>query len=680
MTRIPATNLDRADFGAWRDGLSVELGNFSDLAARSWAEVRLIEIFPGVRLGDAVLILPFDWMPRGPSQRASARTVDPAKAGIPEDPKIAAARDESIRRALLALWLPHATLTGIRQSKPNTWLLNARVLFDVARWQLKHRPSADGSVFSHLTLSDVLTGLLPGIGGSERRRADVRTLLRSLIDAGQRGLLTDWPKIYADDPVVGSERETSHKNAPPIVRLEKKEAQSWQPFSDEFVTAMISRAMWFQRHLAKPLLECWTGLRAIAAEEEAAGRSTSHPSVVKRRAEYLRGFGWTDEQGVQIAELPFDLTKTVNGETRASREWPPYEPKVVFRLVTTLQALNLAMIAFCTGGRSGELGDARDLPRSPGVPRLISRTFKLIGDVGGEERDWPLHPAALRAYDIQCILARLVRAQGTDHLWVMTNMPGLGGPLLNLTEPLVAAVEHLGLTELAKPDRAHAHRWRHTVARLVALSVVGAPQVLLDLFGHRDLDMTLRYMLSDPDVVEDATKVARETALVLAEEAIAETLEGTVSGPAAEPLRQGLRGLGMRRGETAFGSVSLRETAEILTFNSRHWELVRPGVLCTKTLGEFGPCTRGRGAPDPGGCRTDCDHRLELGRAKRACKQALEALLAELAAAEQAGESMLSASLEGQILAQLKRWDEVRERVLTSNPAARRIWEGRGRE
>ena len=28
---------------------------------------------------------------------------------------IAAARDESVRRALLALWLPHATLTGVRQ-------------------------------------------------------------------------------------------------------------------------------------------------------------------------------------------------------------------------------------------------------------------------------------------------------------------------------------------------------------------------------------------------------------------------------------------------------------------------------------------------------------------------------------------------------------------------------------
>lgn len=680
MTHTPVSETALADIDEWRDAMPAALGNFSELAARPWSEVRSIEIFPGVRLGDDVLVLPYGWMPQGPTQRASNRTVDPAKAGVPTDPKVAAVRDESIRRALLALWLPHATLTGVRQSKPNTWLSGARVLFDIARWQMEHRPSADGSVFSHLTLSDVLTALLPDIGVRERQRAGIRALLRSLIDAGQRGLLSDWPKIYAEGSAGGSQIETSHKHAGPMVRIEKKEAQSWQPFSDEFVTEMISRAMWFQQHLAKPLLECWVGLRAISAEEDEAGRSTSDPRVTKRREAYLRDFVWTDATGSKMTKLPFPLMRTVAGVTSLSRDWPPDEARVVHRLVTTLQALNLAVIAFCTAARSGEIGDARDLPHCPGVPRLISRTFKLIRDVGGQERDWPLHPAAERAYDIQCALARLVRPEGTDHLWVMTKMPGLGDPLLNLTEPLVAAADHFGLTELAKPDRAHAHRWRHTVARLVALSVIGAPQVLLDLFGHRDLDMTLRYMLSDPDVIEDATRVARETAFVLAETAIAETLEGTTSGPAAGQLLQGLSGLGMRRGETAFDSASLRETAEILTFNSRHWELVRPGVLCTKTLGEFGPCTRGRGAPDPGSCRTDCDHRLELGRAKRTCEQALEALLAELAAAERDGAGMLSASLEGQILAQLKRWDEVRERIVSRDPVARRIWEGHTHE
>jgi integrase len=679
MTRIPATEALPAGMDEWRDGMAVAIGNYSTLAARPWEEIRGIEIFPGSRLGDPLLVIPRDWMPRGTAQRESARTLDPSKAGAPDDPKQAAVRDESIRRALLALWLPHATLTGVRQSKPNTWLRKAWVLFDLAKWQLEHRPSPDGSVFSHLTLGDLLTGLLPAIRAGDRKRADIQMLLRSLIDAGQRGLLSDWPKIYAEGsptPAV----EKSHKNAAPLVRAEKKEAQNWQPFTDEFVTEIITRALWFQRNLATPLLECWVGLRAITADAEAAGTSTSHPYVTRKRETFLQEFAWLDGAGNAIGELPFDLMRTVDGEERLGKDWPPDEAKVVYRLVTTLQALNLAVIAFCTAARSSELGDAKDAPSAPGAPRLVSRTFKLVREIGGQERDWPLHPAGQRAFEIQCRLARLVRPAGTDHLWVMTQGGEIGGPLLNLTEPLVAAVEHLGLTDLAKPDRAHAHRWRHTVARLVALSVIGAPQVLLDLFGHRDLDMTLRYMLSDPDVVEDATKVARETAFALAETAIAQTLEGETSGPAAEPLRQGLAGLGMRRGEITFDSASLRETAEVLTFNSRHWELVRPGVLCTKTLGEFGPCTRGRGAPDPGSCRTTCDHRLELARAKDQCGKALEALLAELAEANRDGAGMLSASLEGQILSQLTRWDEVRERFVGTDPVARRIWEGRKRE
>jgi hypothetical protein len=196
----------------------------------------------------------------------------------------------------------------------------------------------------------------------------------------------------------------------------------------------------------------------------------------------------------------------------------------------------------------------------------------------------------------------------------------LGQPLLNLTEPMVQAVEHLGLSKLTGKDRAHVHRWRHTVARLVALSVVGAPQVLLDLFGHRDLDMTLRYMLSDPRIIEEAMKVAKETSYVMAEEALAETIQGEAGGAAAEPLRAGLAAAGMRRGEGVFETSTLRKTAEILTFNGRYWSLVRPGVICTKGLGQYGPCTKERGAPDPGACRTTYDHRLETSRSKLSCE------------------------------------------------------------
>jgi hypothetical protein len=177
-------------------------------------------------------------------------------------------------------------------------------------------------------------------------------------------------------------------------------------------------------------------------------------------------------------------------------------------------------------------------------------------------------------------------------------------------------------------------------------------------------------------IVDDAMKVAKETTFVMAEEAIAETMDGEVSGPAAAKLREGLSAFGMRRGETEFDTKTLREATETLTFNGAYWSLVRPGVICTKGLGEYGPCTKSHRAPDPGACRTTCGHRLETSRAKQNCEDALRALAKERANAASDGAEPLLAHIDGQILAQLKRWDDVRERVLSAHPDIRSLWEG----
>lgn len=42
----------------------------------------------------------------------------------------------------------------------------------------------------------------------------------------------------------------------------------------------------------------------------------------------------------------------------------------------------------------------------------------------------------------------------------------------------------------------------------------------MDLFGHRDLEVTLQYMLSDPAIAKDVKKVATEIAHAIAEEAL----------------------------------------------------------------------------------------------------------------------------------------------------------------
>jgi hypothetical protein len=278
---------------------------------------------------------------------------------------------------------------------------------------------------------------------------------------------------------------------------------------------------------------------------------------------------------------------------------------------------------------------------------------------------------------VQERLASVIRPPGADHLWVQFNESidqPRGGRLANMTEPLVSATEFLGLDELAQ-GRAHSHRWRHTVARIIAITVTGAPKVLLDLFGHRDLDMTLHYMLSDPDIASEAMQFAAEASFAMAEQAIREVISRTAGGPAASALYSGLDNLSHERGLAALGAEEIRETARTLTFDGKFWIGVSPGILCTKTLGQFGPCTRGRGEPNSATCRPNCDHRLELALAKTDCRRKVSQMIDDHIACERDGLTMRMENLEGMIVAELLRWDDVRQDILAGSDQARAIWE-----
>ncbi|NMG38533.1 hypothetical protein GRZ55_04655 [Chelativorans sp. ZYF759] len=166
--------------------------------------------------------------------------------------------------------------------------------------------------------------------------------------------------------------------------------------------------------------------------------------------------------------------------------------------------------------------------------------------------------------------------------------------------------------------------------------------------------------------------VAAEASIVLAETGIQEVLEGRAGGPAAAPLKRGLDGMAMRRGIEVLGTEDVREAAEILTANGVYWRRVRPGIICTKAPGQYGPCTKGRGTPDKGACRTSCVARLELELAKAQCREELLMHIDEYT--RYADHPMKSARLQGQILANLHRWQDIREEVIANSDIARQIW------
>jgi len=659
----------------WRDALMSQLGNYDELAARPWDHLRRIEFLPGCRLDAPVLTIPAEWMAAGTLRRDSARQVVPAKAGVPSDPVQAAVRDESIRRALLALFLPRIMGNGIRESRYSTWKARAGTLLRMAAWQLENCPSEDGSVFSQFTVANVLTGLYPTMEATPRMKADCQIVLDSLIDAGERGIVSDWPQFFRHrhDGAGTHALERSRRGEELPARLQLIPARQYQHFSDAFVGAFVERALWFQENLGDQIMDLWVQDREIRKEFAKLGRNSAWPDVVAARAENLRKFEWKDATGAALFEIKYAILQHDGKEDRLTQTWPPKSIKSFRRVIGLLQGCNFGVVNLCTGARSSEILAADDTPLGQSEGRYHSITFKMVDEVSGKPRDWPLHPAAVRAMRLQHRIAEAFRPEGDRHLWVALQ-GDKGTRLTSASATFERAIAQLGLGHLLDDRNAHMHRWRHSVARLVALAVVGAPQVLLDLFGHRDLEMTLHYMLSSPDIAQEAMKVAKETTYAMVQDSVVETVREEAGGRAAQALRQGLSRT-MRRGENAMDSATLRETAEILTHSGRYWSLVRPGVICTKGLGEYGPCTAGRGAPDPGSCRTSCDKRLEMAMARAQCEQALDALVAERASAASDGLEMLIANLDGQILAELKRWDDVRDRMLASHPAVRAIWE-----
>jgi hypothetical protein len=663
------------DREAWRDALMAQLGNYDELAARPWDELRRIEFLPGCRLDAPVLTIPAEWMAAGTLRRDSSRQIVPAKAGVPADPDQAAVRDESIRRGLLALFLPRIMGNGVRESGYSTWKARAGTLLRMAAWQLENCPSADGNVFSQFTVVNVLTGLYPAMEATPRMKADCQIVLDSLIDAGERGLVSDWPQFFRHrkDGAGTHALERSRRGEELPARLQLAPVRQYLHFSDTFVGAFVERALWFQENLGDQVMDLWTLDRDVCGEFAKLGHGSNWPDVVAARAENLRKFEWTDVTGARLTELKYPILQHDGEDNGLTTAWPPASMKSFRRVIGLLQGCNFGVVNLCTGARSSELLAADDTPLGEAEGRYHSVTFKMVDEVSGKPRDWPLHPVAVRAMRLQHRIAEAFRPEGERHLWVALQ-GDRGTRLTSASSTFERAVDQLGLGHLLDDRNAHMHRWRHTVARLVALAVVGAPQVLLDLFGHRDLEMTLHYMLSSPNIAQEAMQVAKETTYAMVQDAVAETVRDEAGGPAAQALREGLSRT-MRRGEDVLDSTTLRETAEILTHGGRNWALVRPGVICTKGLGEYGPCTAGRGAPDPGSCRTSCDKRLELAMARTQCEQALFALVAERASAFSDGLEMLVANLDGQILAELKRWDDVRGRVLAAHPEVRAIWE-----
>ena len=525
----------------------------------------------------------------------------------------------------------------------------------------------------------------------------IRALCNIIRNLYMRGLLAEELRPRKQD-VAASEPD---RRLDKVASIPPDESRQYQPLPDEFTGECGRRVLWMVQELGPPLLDCFEA--CINVQLPAPNPSARYKRVTpgsrtcgseralrsKLLGDVVRAWTWRRPDGEEIRAIPFDLnlrTRVGFGRSEGPMveefSWPPRTWGDVVQLVGLLQACHAWMLFLGSGPRvSTVLSYNTDcLISSPNGWRLLGVEYKQPGLFGaGRQRDWPLAPVLVAAVKQQIRLARLVKDRGliesgrrfkTNNLWVqMTDksaVKGMGGDFTHMNSAFATMVKVFGLKSLLGPGNArlHTHRFRKTLARIVALALTTGQTILMDCFGHDDPDMTLGYMLSDRAIVSDAMRVQRELVILLAKDAI-DASEG-LGGSAGEVVRKAKREFLRVKGRSKLSLEDAYELADQLTLGGREWVYVMEGVICTLSQFDAGPCgAKKKLRRDPMNCQAGCSHQLIQAHYKNRTDDMVAYLLTQLERAMADKAEMLIASLAGQLRNHLYRWRDVYEKWIS---------------
>lgn len=511
-------------------------------------------------------------------------------------------------------------------------------------------------------------GVLAQFRPEKKKRFD--TEIARLRQLHAEGLWNDAPRT--GQPI---EFERSRLKDAAVVRTPGR-SKPFEPLPDEFVAEAGWRALWIMDHLGPAAAKCATEVTRRIAELPVY--DNIHTKFVHRSRvalKTLREFEWVDGNEVPITKLPFDLKLGV-----ANIAWPPRGVRTLRKIMAMSQMAHLFIFLLSTGARIGEVLSLK--PGALSIDRLSceGRTYKLVFAAEGELREWPLPEVGARCLESQESL-RLAMAElpsinkhdrvvSHDGLWIRA----LGNEIYSgSNEMLKQWAASLDLNIDLGHRSLHAHRFRKTIARLVALCLVGAPKILMDLFGHRTIAMTLHYILADPQIRAEAQEIARAQTVMLAKDAIEDSLNN--GGPAAQRLAAAEERARVRLGGE-FKAKDLTDLAEMLTLNGTAWQLVRPGVICTKIASEVGPCSKRGGSPETSKCRSNCDHRLEQGFLRDEVNRTIEEAVRNYHIAASSDDPIMMEDWSGQIFANLRRFSEL-EKKWMKDPTVLQLMQSR---
>ncbi|NTX20235.1 hypothetical protein [Burkholderia cepacia] len=554
---------------------------------------------------------------------------------------------------------------------------------------LLSEPALSNALLSDLTLDD----LAPLTPGTHQR---VLKECRRMEMLGELGLWWDIPSV--------SDRSLAKVMTGPALQSTRPSPKDpHQPLPDEYVAEMGSRGLWLIHDLAPNLFRIGETMLEIWRETDKAHWVPLTVRDARRSAvrEFLATFEWRDSEGRPFEKPPFPLVLPKQKgfgviEATEGLRWPPRTYLDIMGLLGTVQSAHLFVAFLSMGGRRSEILSLERtcvVYATDGRPYATGRTFKLVERYGGEMRDWPLPDVAVAALEQQVRLVALAERVGhltpprraksdaglqdRPHLWAQISAsPQTSDPtqrLEHIGKALISYARALNMDIAPGGQTLRSHRFRKTLARLVALALTQAPRLLMEIFGHKSIEMTLYYILTDNNIRAEIETVSRELRVMRAKEVVEKMVEadltgtedlGGYGGPAATAIHNAIRThreQQHRRGAN-WEISKATELAELLTLQGKAWEQVRPGVICTKFPGESGPCNKSKGRPEPSKCRSDCGHRLEEAFLREDINGAIHDSLAAYEQAIADDESLTAAHWAAQIRAHVPRFRDLQKK------------------
>lgn len=647
---------------AFQAGLNKQnLRELSDSALRSYRITAPSEDAPlGSAVGDDCWIWPHTQVPRTKSGRSVPFS------GLSAFPILGM----SIRRYILAqLLFPRVKYLDIAGLKKRADYLSriARII---------------GTKLGDMTLAEVspeefVEAFNIAMAGAPSLRVSVATYVSEMhfhdlqgtiqdsfrqITARSVNFLTEIDGALPDRPTT-SQEDAYGKYLPLPDKYVAEAGRIWSFYIDEILPnleAIFQHIPTIEQAANKPRAKVWGGRGGHL-----------DPSTAKRRRSkawqaVLKKHKWRSASGQLIESLPFN----------SDQEFLPRSQNAVFSFWSVVQGSLAQLLLLLTGARLSEIYNLSHdclvaslniitndhVAKQSRHANLKGRTFKLSGSKQGDERNWPLPERISKAIEIQ---QRLVGLIGTneDSLWVSTNRAYWLRGKINLYHYTTEFPATHGIGKLLDGAPAHPHRFRKTIARLAVLSLSGAPLILQEILGHSDLETTMKYILSEPDIRSDIADLAVEIQIEQAT-GVAEGLDDA-GGKGAVHLRS------VR--DTFFDNLKVprnerqqrRRMDEFieakLTDDSADLKLLFPGIICTKPKAAVGAC----GLKDEinvSSCQATCTFFLALPSIRPETERTIEWLISELGSDKVDGNILLRPWYTAQLAEQISIFPELREK------------------